>query len=59
MAASDLFDLGDKVAIVTGASRGIGAEIARLLAAHVLTSSSPAASRPLARAWSVHMGIKQ
>ncbi len=29
-----LFDLSDKIAIVTGASRGIGAEIAKLLAAH-------------------------
>lgn len=40
--STTLFDLNDKIALVTGASRGIGEEIARLLAeqgAHVIVSS--------------------
>jgi NAD(P)-dependent dehydrogenase (short-subunit alcohol dehydrogenase family) len=34
MAPSDLFDLTGKIALVSGASRGIGAAIAKLLAGH-------------------------
>ena len=42
MTVPNMFDLNGKIAIVTGASRGIGADIARLLAqhgAHVIVSS--------------------
>jgi NAD(P)-dependent dehydrogenase (short-subunit alcohol dehydrogenase family) len=42
MPASDLFDLTGKIALVSGASRGIGAAIAKLLAgqgAHTIVSS--------------------
>jgi NAD(P)-dependent dehydrogenase (short-subunit alcohol dehydrogenase family) len=42
MAASNLFDLTGKIAVVSGASRGIGAAIAKLLAAqgaHTIVSS--------------------
>ena len=42
MSLRDLFDLSGRIAVVTGASRGIGEEAAKLLAeagAHVVISS--------------------
>jgi NAD(P)-dependent dehydrogenase (short-subunit alcohol dehydrogenase family) len=51
--ATRLFDLNDRVALVTGASRGIGEAIARLLAeqgAHVVLSSRKAADLEKVRA---------
>ena len=47
--ATQLFDLTGKIALVSGASRGIGEEIAKLLAeqgAHVIVSSRAHTQNP-------------